>query len=91
MWQNLQHDILTVFAEHARPMRTWEAAGFNVIVRSELGNHGNHPPKPFKDQHGAKYFSIRDAAERLGIAYAMVGRVLRGEKKSTHGYVFAYL
>lgn len=47
--------------------------------------------KPIKDQHGNHYESAQAAARQLGIRQPKIVSVLKGRRKSVHGYVFTYL
>jgi len=54
------------------------------------GRHG--PAKPFTDQHGVLYRSIRDCAQRTGAKIANIHAILKREPGawSTHGLRFTY-
>ncbi len=47
--------------------------------------------KLFKDQHGNVYFSLKDAANKLGLNSGNISSALTGRLKTTGGYVFTYL
>lgn len=47
--------------------------------------------KPFIDQYGTIYSSIKDAIRRIGVDPSSLLRVLKGRLKSTKGYKFTYL
>lgn len=51
----------------------------------------SHKSRPFKDQYGTVYESIRQAGERLGILPGGIWNALNGRSKSAMGYVFEYL
>jgi hypothetical protein len=57
--------------------------GVRVGVRGRRG-------RPFVDQFGNRYQSVRDAAERSGAHPSCIDRVLRGKSASTLGFVFRY-
>jgi len=47
--------------------------------------------RPFKDQFGNIYQTIRGAAVQLGMGHAGIGLCLHGLRKQNNGYVFTYL
>lgn len=47
--------------------------------------------RPFVDQNGNRYETLRNAAESLGIQIANVSAVLHGRAKSAGGYRFTYI
>lgn len=59
--------------------------------RARLAAQGKRSAKPFVDQNGVRYESLREAAASLGVAKANVQAVLKGRYKKTKGYTFKYL
>lgn len=51
----------------------------------------SHGGRAFVDQFGRRYETTVEASEALGIARPMIGRVLHGQAKHTHGLVFRYV
>lgn len=47
--------------------------------------------KPFKDQRGNVYRSLKEAADKLGLNRSGISQVLNGHAKQQKGYVFTYL
>ena len=47
--------------------------------------------RPFRDQHGTVYQSVRAAARLTGVDSSTLSKVLKGKLRSTHTYVFTYI
>lgn len=47
--------------------------------------------KPFSDENGCVYYTMREAALALGASKQHINDVLKGRLKSTHGHNFRYV
>lgn len=47
--------------------------------------------RPFQDQNGRRFESINGAGRELGIPATEICAVLKGRRRQTHGFVFAYI
>lgn len=62
------------------------------FVLTEAKKGEKRPVHQIKDgQIIATFDSIREAAKAIGISPALIGRVVRGKKKHTHGYSWKYV
>lgn len=68
-----------------RADRDYSAADYRLRLARACG------ARPFVDQFGVRYESIRGASRQLGIDSSQISRVLNGKSKKTRGYVFAYV
>jgi hypothetical protein len=51
----------------------------------------SHGARPFADENGNLYESVRAAARALGTYHNMISQVLLGRRKSIHGHTFKYV
>ncbi len=51
----------------------------------------SHGAKPFIDENGNLYNSVRQAGRELGTYHNMISQVLLGNRKSIHGHTFRYV
>lgn len=72
-------------------------------ARTRAAIHGPHTPeqrlrmarargaRPFTDQFGNRYDSVREAGRQLGVDSSAISAVLKGRLSHTKGYIFKYL
>jgi hypothetical protein len=64
--------------------------GHVTTKETRLKLRAKNKSKPFKDQYGNLYHSLGDASEILGLKKTQIQQVLKGKRKSWHGYIFTY-
>jgi hypothetical protein len=59
--------------------------------QQKLAHAQAHAIKPFKDQHGRIYTSIKEVAEMWGLQKSNICNVLKRKRKSAGGLIFSFL
>ncbi len=80
--------VLSVLRASGVPIRSKEEARKIAVT---LGRPPGSRRRPFVDQSGVRYETVKGAARTLNISTECISRVLKGQRPQTRGMSFTYL
>jgi len=90
-YPELSQDVAEEFleAQYSIPVDLRRGQGYRIF-RSLRALRRDPRARPFVDQYGARYETLNDAHQRVGVNKGLALKVLRGERRQTKGYRFVY-
>ncbi len=84
---NPDTDCLRLHCRSARPLVGKRSrVGVEALIR-----YAKTKARPFTDQHGVRYESVRDAQTKLGVDSHAIRRVLNGKRSHVHGLTLKHI